>query len=269
MSDKKYNIFYVDLKNGVAAEDTIEKLAKLPKFSHEKAEKIIRSKNRAIKAGLNKKESNIYRSYLDKIGLCVEIHEETEKTNSDLPVQETIKSTKVHDNPKKVIDTIPKQGTGNNVADDNDRHRTIQVKFNGQAFEYFKIWIVNIFLSIITLGIYSAWAKVRNNQYFYGNTIIDGSSFNYTAKPISILKGRLIAVGILGVYSIVNQVSPMAGFALSLAFMPVIPWLITRSLAFNARNSMYRNIRLILKVVMEKPLVYFFYGRYLSFLLQD
>jgi uncharacterized membrane protein YjgN (DUF898 family) len=40
-----------------------------------------------------------------------------------------------------------------------------------------------------------------------------------------------------------DQVSPMAGFALTLAFMPVIPWLITRSPAFNARNSMYRNIR--------------------------
>ena len=135
------------------------------------------------------------------------------------------------------------QGTSNNVVDNNDRHRSIQVEFNGQPFEYFKIWIVNIFLSIITLGIYSAWAKVRNNQYFYGNTIIDGSSFIYTAKPLSILKGRLIAAGILGIYSIVNQVSPMAGFALTLAFMPVIPWLITRSLAFNARNSMYRNIR--------------------------
>lgn len=160
-----------------------------------------------------------------------------------MPAQETIKSTEaLLDNPKKIYST-PKQGIGNNVVDNNDRHRSIQVEFNGQPFEYFKIWIVNVFLSIITLGIYSAWAKVRNNQYFYGNTIIDGSSFIYTAKPLSILKGRLIAVGILGIYSIINQVSPMAGFALALAFMPVIPWLITRSLAFNARNSMYRNIR--------------------------
>jgi hypothetical protein len=31
--------------------------------------------------------------------------------------------------------------------------------FNGNATEYFRIWIVNIFLSIITFGIYSAWAK--------------------------------------------------------------------------------------------------------------
>lgn len=33
--------------------------------------------------------------------------------------------------------------------------------FTGSAGEYFRIWIVNIALSIVTLGIYSAWAKVR------------------------------------------------------------------------------------------------------------
>lgn len=86
MSDIKYNIFYVDLKNDVAAEDAIDKLAELPKFSHEKAANIIRSKNRVIKSGLTKKEGNIYRSYLDKIGLCIELHEETEMINSDMPV---------------------------------------------------------------------------------------------------------------------------------------------------------------------------------------
>jgi ribosomal protein L7/L12 len=74
MSNIKYNIFYVNLKKGVTAEDAIEKLAKLPKISHEKAKKIICSKNRIIKSGLNKKDADIYRSYLDKIGLCVEIH---------------------------------------------------------------------------------------------------------------------------------------------------------------------------------------------------
>jgi len=125
MSDIKYNIFYVDVKNGVATEDAIDKLAKLPKFSYEKAKNIISSKNRVIKSGLNRKEANIYRSYLDKIGLCVELHEETEMTNSGMSAQETIKSIEVHHNPKKVIATIHMQETGKNVADNSDRHRTI------------------------------------------------------------------------------------------------------------------------------------------------
>ena len=55
--------------------------------------------------------------------------------------------------------------------------------FTGKASEYFGIWIVNIILSVITLGIYSAWAKVRNKRYFYGNTKLNGSSFSYLASP--------------------------------------------------------------------------------------
>ena len=130
---------------------------------------------------------------------------------------------------------IPAQASGG--------YKSVAVEFHGKGFEYFKMWIVNIFLSIITLGIYSAWAKVRNKRYFYGNTQIDGSSFQYTATPITILKGRLIAVGVFIIYSLVNQFVPLLGLVFILAFVVILPWLIVRSLAFNARNSVYRNIR--------------------------
>src|SRR5436305_11873488 len=45
--------------------------------------------------------------------------------------------------------------------------RNLPLSFTGSGSEYFRIWIVNALLSIITLGIYSAWAKVRTLQYFY------------------------------------------------------------------------------------------------------
>ena len=35
-----------------------------------------------------------------------------------------------------------------------------------------------------------ALAKVRNNQYFYGHSLIDGTSFQYLADP-AIFRGRL------------------------------------------------------------------------------
>ncbi len=41
----------------------------------------------------------------------------------------------------------------------------LPVEFKGNGFEYFQIWIVNIVLTIVTLGIYSAWATVRNKRY--------------------------------------------------------------------------------------------------------
>lgn len=47
--------------------------------------------------------------------------------------------------------------------------------FTGTGSEYFRIWIVNLLLSIVTLGIYSAWAKVRRMKYFYRNTRLNDS----------------------------------------------------------------------------------------------
>ena len=45
------------------------------------------------------------------------------------------------------------------IIDDNiGEHIEHQVEFKGNAKEYFGIWIVNVLLSIITLGIYGAWA---------------------------------------------------------------------------------------------------------------
>ena len=35
------------------------------------------------------------------------------------------------------------------------------VTFHGIGSEYFRMWIVNFFLSVITLGVYSGWAKRR------------------------------------------------------------------------------------------------------------
>ena len=33
---------------------------------------------------------------------------------------------------------------------------------------------------------YSPWAKVRRKRYFYGCTLLEGSSFEYTGSPVAI-----------------------------------------------------------------------------------
>src|SRR6266853_342313 len=89
------------------------------------------------------------------------------------------------------------QGAAANVSDPVKRH---PVEFTADAGEYFRIWIVNLALTIFTLGIYSAWAKVRKRRNFYGHTRGDGESFEYRANPIAILTGRLIAVALFAVF---------------------------------------------------------------------
>jgi len=115
--------------------------------------------------------------------------------------------------------------------------------FNGKAGEYFRIWIVNTLLTLLTLGIYSAWAKVRTNRYFYGNTFLDGASFDYHATPMQILKGRLILVLGLGLYMALGFLLPGTELILMLLVILSIPWLLVRSLIFRMRNTSYRNIR--------------------------
>ena len=116
------------------------------------------------------------------------------------------------------------------------------VRFVGTGSEYFRIWIVNLLLTIVTLGIYSAWAKVRRLKYMYRNTQIAESSFDYHGSPIAILKGRLIALVLLIAYNFSFNLSLIAGVITLIVLAAIFPWLIRQSLRFRARYSSYRGI---------------------------
>lgn len=117
------------------------------------------------------------------------------------------------------------------------------IKFHGNAKDFFNIWIVNMLLTIVTLGIYSAWAKVRTNRYLYSNLDLDGHRFSYLAQPIQILKGRIIAVLLFGGYFLLSSFSPFAaGIFIGLLFI-LTPFLLVMSFRFGKRMTAYRNIR--------------------------
>lgn len=44
------------------------------------------------------------------------------------------------------------------MADNASQNKSLhRVAFKGEGGEYFSIWLVNLLLTIITLGVYSAW----------------------------------------------------------------------------------------------------------------
>lgn len=128
------------------------------------------------------------------------------------------------------------------VATAGDRNSEYPLRFLGTGSEYFKIWIVNLALTIVTIGIYSAWAKVRRLKYMYRNTQLAGSSFDYHGSPIAILKGRLIALVLLIAYNFSFQFSLVVGVITLILLASVFPWLFRQSLRFRARYSSYRGI---------------------------
>ena len=127
--------------------------------------------------------------------------------------------------------------------EENSPTGIVQVRFSGTAREYFGIWIVNFLLSIVTFGIYSGWAKVRNRKYFLGNTTVGGRPFEYHAKGLQILIGRAIVVAALIVLSISSSISPILNGVLLIALALGLPWLINRGLRFNAAMTSWSNVR--------------------------
>ena len=120
------------------------------------------------------------------------------------------------------------------------RHR---LRFHGTGAAYFRIWAVNLAITILSLGIYSPWAKVRRERYFLNNTELDGSPFDYHADPMNILKGRLLASSVIVVLFIVSELHLLANLLASLGFLALLPWMICRSLRFRAHNTSWRGLR--------------------------
>ncbi len=115
----------------------------------------------------------------------------------------------------------------------------IRLEFRGSAGGYFRIWLVNMVLTVLTLGIYSAWAKVRSRRYFCRNTFLNGIPFAYSAHPLAILGSRIgLAVVFLLWLAFAGILGPIASLLVAL----LMPWLFARALAFNARNTSYGGI---------------------------
>jgi len=117
------------------------------------------------------------------------------------------------------------------------------VRFTGTGAEYFGIWIVNLLLTIVTLGIYSAWAKVRRLQYFYRHTELAGSSFDFHGSPVRILIGRVLAIALLMAYNISVRLHSIWTLIIIIALAAVMPWLLRNSFRFRLYNASWRGTR--------------------------
>lgn len=139
--------------------------------------------------------------------------------------------------------------------------RTVRPEFTASGAEYFRIWVVNLLFTLLSFGIYSAWAKVRKKRYFYGSTRFDGSTFDYFASPRAILNGRIVAFLIFVTYAIAGDLVPMSHFAFWGAGALMLPWLVVRALGFNARNSAWRGLRFDFTATTRQAVtVYIGYG---------
>lgn len=134
----------------------------------------------------------------------------------------------------------PLEPPGESEAPTSSQAQRLRCTVDG--WEYFRIWIVNVALILLTLGIYSAWAKVRARRYFYGNIWLGDDTFDYTANPIAILRGRILVATVLVLLWFAQILSLWYYYSILLLLMPLVPWVVVRARSFQMRNSRYRSI---------------------------
>jgi uncharacterized membrane protein YjgN (DUF898 family) len=131
-----------------------------------------------------------------------------------------------------------------------DQHKPnhFAFEFKGQAGDFFGIWFVNSFLTLLTFGLYSPWAKVRTQQYFYGNTNLAGGSFQFLANPLSLFKTRLIALGLFILFIISQNftgaylTATVIYIAMIAIYLAIAPLLLVMLMSFRLRYSAWRGI---------------------------
>ena len=131
----------------------------------------------------------------------------------------------------------------NSITPVESRTNELAVQFTGSGSEYFRIWIVNLLLMLVSLGIYYPWAKVRRLRYFYGNTVVDGAPLDFHGEPRKMLRGYALTGVLIALYSTAGNFSPLAGLAAFLIIAVLWPALFKSSMQFRLANTSWRGLR--------------------------
>jgi uncharacterized membrane protein YjgN (DUF898 family) len=121
--------------------------------------------------------------------------------------------------------------------------RELQIEFTGSGSEYFRIWIVNLLLTLVSVGLYFPFAKARRLSYFYSNTLINGQALAFHGSPWKMLRGFLLLAVLMAVYGVAGRLSPVSAVIAFVVLAAVWPALWRASLQFRLGNTSWRGLR--------------------------
>lgn len=142
--------------------------------------------------------------------------------------------------------------------------------FHGSGGTLFGIAIVNLLLTILTLGIYSFWGKAKIRRYLYGQTEFAGDRFAYHGTGKELFIGALKAFGLLIVFYalffvLMRYVSPVAAIIFVYAGIAVIiPLAMYGSMRYAMSRTSFRGIRLSFRGRLGECYKLFLGGLFLS-----
>ncbi|MFK7964281.1 MAG: YjgN family protein [Burkholderiaceae bacterium] len=115
-------------------------------------------------------------------------------------------------------------------------------RFVGTGGDYFGIWIVNLLLLIVTLGLYFPWARVRKLQFFAGNTDVGGHRLQFTGVARQMFLGFSLAMVAFIAYYVAEAFAPELSLVIIGAFALIWPWIFRAALRFRLAKTEWRGL---------------------------
>jgi uncharacterized membrane protein YjgN (DUF898 family) len=120
----------------------------------------------------------------------------------------------------------------------------LDIAFTGSGSEYFRISIVNLLLTALTLGFYIPFAKARRLRYFHENTLVGGAALSFHGDPWRMLRGYLLIGLLVLAYSVLTHLWPLGAALMLLVTVPLGPLMLWSALRFRLGQTAWRGLRL-------------------------
>lgn len=119
------------------------------------------------------------------------------------------------------------------------------LQFAGSGGEYFRVWIVNVLLGLVTFGLYTPWARRRTARYFYDHTVLVDTPLEFTAPIRKMVFGFLAFVVLYLAFEIASRAGQDAAVSLMLLGAAVLaPWLWGGAMRFRLGSTRWRGLQL-------------------------
>jgi uncharacterized membrane protein YjgN (DUF898 family) len=126
----------------------------------------------------------------------------------------------------------------------NEPAHPLGIRFTGSGSEYFRIWIVNLLLTLITFTLYWPFARARRLAYFQNNTLVGQDPLDFHGDPWKMFRGYLIMLMFGVSYWGVSNFAPAFMWLPLLVLAALWPALWRASLQFRLRNTSWRGVRM-------------------------
>ena len=148
-------------------------------------------------------------------------------------------------------------------------------RFHGQGWPLCGIYVVNLFLSLVTLGIYYFWGKVKVRNYLLSHIELEGDCFEYHGTGKELLMGFLKALilffiplfalnsgpELLGAGPVIRAVAAGLAYGVIMVFIPIA---MVGARRYRLSRTSWRGIRFSFRGEAWDFLTIFAFGTFLS-----